>query len=220
MPKQPTYEDLQRRIIELEKESAERERAEEALRESELSSKQAAEVNRTMAELGRIIGSTLSIDEVYEQFAAAVKRIIPFDRVMIGLIREEEGTWTIAYSSGIVVDGRRVGDVLALTGFIQGVFRKRSGAILHIKDEKELLRQYPLLLPSYQAGMRSIMAAPLISKDQVIGVIHFSSFSSRSYTEEDVTLARDVAGQIAGAVANTLVLARMRKVEEALRESQ
>jgi two-component system, cell cycle sensor histidine kinase and response regulator CckA len=220
MPQRPTYEDLERRIIELEKESAERRRVEEALRERELSSKRTAEVNRTMAELGRIISSTLSIDEVYEQFAEVVRRIIPFDRVMIGLINEEQGAWTIAYSSGIVVDGRRVGDVLSLTGFILGVFRKRSGDLLHLKDEKEVAARYPMLLPSFRAGMRSIMAAPLISKDRMIGVIHFSSFSPRAYAEEDVTLAGDVAGQIAGAVANTLVHAQIREAEEALRKSE
>ena len=42
-----------------------------------------------IAGIGRIIGSTLNIDEVYERFADEAKKLIPFDRVAINLINQE-----------------------------------------------------------------------------------------------------------------------------------
>ena len=38
-----------------------------------------------IAEIGRLISSTLDIDEVYERFAAEAKKLIPFDRLAVNL---------------------------------------------------------------------------------------------------------------------------------------
>ena len=48
---------------------AERKQAEESLKQSEENAKRLAQENAIMAEIGRIISSTLNIDEVYESFA-------------------------------------------------------------------------------------------------------------------------------------------------------
>jgi len=50
------------------------------LRTSEESSKRLAQENLSIAEIGRIISSTLKIEEVYERFAEEVKKLIHFDR--------------------------------------------------------------------------------------------------------------------------------------------
>ena len=52
----------------------ERKRMEEALRRSEEESKALAQENAIMAEIGRIISSTLNIEEVYERFAEEVRK--------------------------------------------------------------------------------------------------------------------------------------------------
>nr|MCU0605510.1 GAF domain-containing protein [Desulfobacterales bacterium] len=61
----------------------ERKQAEEALRRQEQAARKLAQEEAVMAEIGRIIGSTLTIEDVYEQFAAEVKKILPFDRISI-----------------------------------------------------------------------------------------------------------------------------------------
>ncbi len=38
-----------------------------------------------IAEIGRITGSTLDIEEVYGRFCARVKKLIPFDRLAINI---------------------------------------------------------------------------------------------------------------------------------------
>ena len=52
----------------------ERKRAEEALRQSEEQARQLAQENTILAEIGRIISSTLNISEVYGLFAEQVQK--------------------------------------------------------------------------------------------------------------------------------------------------
>src|SRR4030042_4214032 len=56
---------------------AERKRAEEALQRRGEVPKRLAQENAIMAEIGRIISSTLDIEEVYERFAEEAHKLIP-----------------------------------------------------------------------------------------------------------------------------------------------
>ena len=60
-----------------------RKRAEEEQRRSrEIAERLAGEL-AVIAEIGRLIGSTLAIDEVYERVAAEARKLIPFDRLSV-----------------------------------------------------------------------------------------------------------------------------------------
>ncbi len=63
----------------------ERKRAEEELRRSRNRLRGLARENAIVAEIGRIISSTLNIEEVYERFAEEVRKLISFDRIVIDL---------------------------------------------------------------------------------------------------------------------------------------
>ena len=73
--------------------------------------------------------------------------------------------------------------------------------------KKQLLAEYPGLLPVIQAGTKSFLSVPLISRDQVIGVVHFRSKKEKAYAEEDLKVAESIANQIAGAIANAQLFA-------------
>ncbi len=59
-----------------------------------------AQENAIMAEIGRIISSTLSIDEVYKLFTDEVKKLIPFDWISISLINQKEQKCINRYTEG------------------------------------------------------------------------------------------------------------------------
>ena len=168
----------------------ERKRAEEALRQSEEQARQLAQENAIMAEMGRIISSTLNISEVYGRFAEQVHKLISFDRININLIDHEARTATAAYSSGRGVKGRQIGDVFPLEGTAADeIIRTRSGLLLHPEDQAELERRFPGLVPSFQAGHRSMMVVPLISKGKVIANLYFGSTKSNFFNGRDLKLA-------------------------------
>ncbi len=198
-----------------------RRRTLEALRENGNSAKRSAQENAIVGEIGRIISSTLNIEEVYERFAEEVRKLIPFDRISININDLKDNTITIAYTAGIEVPGRQVGDVIPLDGSVnKEILRTPSSLLIQREDRAELAARFPALLPYLQSGFRSMMSIPLISKDEVIGVLHLRSFKTNAYTEMDLKLAERVASQVAGAIAIAQLFAEHKRTEEALRESE
>ena len=182
---------------------AERNQEEKALRRSEQEAKRLAWENTIIAEIGRIISSTLEIEEVYEKFAETVKKLIPFDRLVITIINPEGGKISNAYVSGVGVPGFQVGNIAPLAGsFSEEIARTRKGILIQAENQQEFTDHFPQILSTFQVGLRSMISVPLSSKDQVIGVLHIHSLAANAYTDVDMTFAEKVGTQIAGAITH------------------
>jgi len=187
-------------------------RAEEALQ-------RLVEEREVVAKIGQIISSTLQIDKVYELFAEEVKKVIPFDRIVINVLYPRRGTFSTAYVLGKAVQGRGSGDVIPLAGSLtEEVMHTRSSQLIQMEERDDVIARFPRLLPTIQAGFKSLMSIPLISKDQAIGVLHIRSVKPNAYTEADVELAESIGSQIAGAIANAQLYAEQKRAEEKLKE--
>ena len=199
----------------------EQKKADSAQRESEKEARHLAQENELIAEIGRIISSTLDIEEVYERFAEKVRESIPFDIITINIVNIRDNTRTIRYHSGMHIKGRKIGNVVPLGGSVtEKVVRTRSSLLINVKDKEELLRQYPGTLHTITAGIQSMMGIPLISKQEVIGAFLLRSVKPDAYTAGDMRLAERLGYQIAGAVANAQLFLDLKRAEEALRESE
>jgi GAF domain-containing protein len=193
----------------------ERLQAEEAARRSEEEAKRLAQENAVVAEIGRIISSTPDIEDIYERFAEQARQLIAFDYICISTVNQEKGTLYIPYVSGYVIPGRVRTDVVSLAGsFTEEAARTRSSQLIQTEDAEEVAARFPGLLPFLQHGFRSFMAIPLISNDQVIGVLCVYSIKSKAYKETEVNLAEQIANQIAGAIANAQLFAERKQAEK------
>lgn len=174
-----------------------------------------------LAEIGRIISSSLNLEDVYPRFVEEVRKLIPFDRTTINLVDLENGTFTDAYVMGVDVPARRQGQVTPLEGTHTGeVVRRREGVLHQTESMEEIGARFPGLKPNIEAGLRSFLSVPLISNDRVIGVLHLNSLKPNAYSQSHVVLAESVASQIAGAIANAQLHAERLRAEDALRESE
>jgi len=192
----------------------EKKRAREALQRSVEKSRRLAQENAAIAEIGRIISSTLNLEEMYERFAEKVHKLIPFDRIAIGSINSQDGTITVSYNAGTEVLGRSRGDCFFLAGSAsEELIGRKSGILIDMKNEDVFKDRFRGLLIDFQSGIRSMIAVPLILKDQVIGVIILQSLRVNAYTEEDLTMAERVSNQIAGAIANAQLFAENERSE-------
>jgi len=201
----------------------ERKQAEEEMQRRKEEAVRLAGELAVIAEIGRVISSTLDIDEVYELFATEAQKLIPFDRVSVNLINHDGKSFTNAYVSGFDVPERRPGSIIPMAGSVSEIFiQSRSGRIIHVESHEDLVRQFPGLNPSFvvRAGIRSLIGVPLISRNEVIGNLHFRSKTLNAYTERDLQLAEKIGMQIAGAIANTRLFGDLSKTEQSLRESE
>lgn len=199
----------------------ERKRAEEALQKSEKAAQQLSQENAVMAEIGRIISSTLNIEDIYEEFAEEARKLIPFDRIGISIIDYENKTVYVPYFAGLEVPGIKPRHIFPLAGSTaEKIIRARSSLLVSEKNREEVKDQTPTLLPYFRAGLQSIMRIPLFSKDQVIGILYFFCTKPDAYTETDLKLAEGISTQIAGAIANAQLFNELNRVMEALGESE
>lgn len=192
----------------------------EPIEDREISERPADEM-AAIAEIGRVAGSTLNIDEVYELFAAEARKLIPFDRLALNLHAPNEEIVTVAYVSGEDIIGRRPGDTFPLKGSVSEVLaRTGTGMYSHPSSVEEMDKRFPNHVATVEAGMRSIMSVPLIARGAVIGSLHFRAKKPNAYTGKDLRLAERIGAQIAGAIANAQVFDDLKKTAHALRESE
>ena len=180
-----------------------RKQMELALRGSEEAARRLARENAVMAEITRIISSSLNIDEVYERFAEEIRKLLDFKNLTVATTNIEESSVTITYVAGIPVAGREVGTVVPLEGTsAEEVYKTRSSLFIQKENLAEAVRKIPMLRAAFEAGMQSMTIVPLISEGRVIGILNFLSSRADAYTRADLEIAEKVSAQISGAIAN------------------
>jgi PAS domain S-box-containing protein len=192
-----------------------------ALRASELTAQRMIREKAVLAEVARILSSTLKIEDVYERFSEEAHRVLAFDRITITRVLPEKGAVQILYTSGPPVAERALMGEYPLSGTISGdVVRTRKGLAFCPADEAELRDAYPNILPMWAAEFRSFLLAPLVQRDRVTGTLVLSSRETGAYGPDDLALAESIAFQIGGAIANARLFAEHRQMADALRESE
>ncbi|MHB8909018.1 MAG: PAS domain-containing protein [Syntrophales bacterium] len=206
--RKPTYKDLEQRIRELKEES--------------IKGKRTVQEIAILANIGRVINSSVNIGEVYQQFCIETRKLIPFDRLVLNLItRPHAEIIRIPYVFGFDIIGRMEGDEFPFKGsLIEAITKMRTSLLLQSEDEAKVIRRFPTLSIVFEGGIHSLMVVPLISKDEVMGSLHFQAKAKMAYASEDLSLAERTAAQIAGAIANAQLYTDLAKAEEDLRAKE
>jgi len=174
-----------------------------------------------IAEIGRVVGATLNLDQVYERVAAETYKLIPFDRFLVNLKKTSNGHFITAYVSGMDNPARRVGIMYPPQRSTTGiVLNTRFGLLIQPDDPEEIRDLYPNLYETFKTGLRSALSVPLISMDEVIGSMNFRSKKLKAYTEQDLHLAERIGMQVAGAIRNAELFENLSKSESKLKKSQ
>jgi PAS domain S-box-containing protein len=198
-----------------------RQQGEAALKKIQESFRQLAQENAVIAEIGRMASSTLNIDEVYQLFATELAKSLPFDRLVIITVSPQEGAFSIPFVAGSEIGTPQRGEVIPLGGStVEKVIQTRSGILIHQDNKREYVEPFPPLASTLQAGFCSMMMAPLVSKNEVIGVLSVQSTQANAYDAAHLTLLEKMGIQIAGAIANAQLYSQQKRAEEALRLSE
>ena len=196
-------------------------RAEASLKASELEAQRLARDKALMAEVGRILGSTLTIEDVYARFSEEVRRTIAFDRITVTRIDPQADAVRILYTSGPEVPERRPSVEYRLSGTLsESILRMHKGVVYNPANETELRNAYPSVLPMWEAGFRSFLLAPLILRGQVTGALVLSSLKPSAYGAAELALSENIASQISGAIANAGLFAEHQQMAKDLLRSE
>ena len=205
----------------VEKQLSERKASEEAMRHSEAEAQELARENATMAAIGRIVSSSADLNEVYELFADQVRPLIPFDRIVISVVDPEQPAFVNAYSTGVDIPGWEVVDARPLAGTaLDSVVRTRNSLLAVASSPEEFAERFPNQSAAANVRLISMLAVPLISNNEVIGVLTIRSRSPNAYTDRELYLTEQIGAQISGAIANARMGHRQKILEGQLLHAQ
>jgi DNA-binding CsgD family transcriptional regulator len=134
-------------------------------------------------------------------------------------INPTEGTYKIAYINGMDIPGRKPGDVIPLqNSFCEIIMQTRKGVVNNFKDSEDMARRFPSVSRNFaiKVGLISMISVPLISRDEVIGILHIRSMKPNAYTEEDLRLAGRIGEQISEAIVNSQLYDELKTAHDTL----
>jgi PAS domain S-box-containing protein len=174
----------------------------EVEREQLLSREQAAriEAEKAIETVKRLQAVTdtalqhLSVDDLLKEMLVRVRELLEIDSVAI-LLLSDDGQHLVL-SAGMGLEKELAGEVRVPVG--SGI----AGRIAMGREPLVVtdLSQVEVHNPILRDNIASLIGAPLIVKDKVIGVIHADTTQPRNFTPEDVRLLQLVADRMALAI--------------------
>jgi len=150
-------------------------------------------------EITRIANSSLNVQKVYQAFFTEMAKLVAFDRSEIAVLNASgEILIPLASAFEALLSQHKTKHLLRGTG-VEWTFEHL--APLYEPDlEKE--RRFPESRALFEEGIRSCVILPLIYKGKGIGALSLASGNPNAYSEEDVSILDQIAGQIATSVRN------------------
>jgi signal transduction histidine kinase/DNA-binding response OmpR family regulator len=151
-------------------------------------------------EIASIVTSTLDIDQVYENFTLAMRKLLVFDRISVNVIEYDTYAFRRKYLFGQDAPGRLPGGSIPLLGTqTEYVMRTHQTVIRHDIADARTFHIDQFLVDS---GLHGSIMVPLISKDRVIGSMSLQSRKIGTYGEREQIILERLAKQIAPAIEN------------------
>ena len=155
-------------------------------------------------EVGQAVAKIMDLPDLLEIVYELGKKSISLDAFFVGLYHPEgdEVSFPIMYDSGERFEQSRglIGENSFLRRFLNG-----EKSILMLRTEEEIEKGISLqkTLGRESKLSASLMATPLLSRGQVIGLISAQSYTLNAYDESDLKLLEGIANQVAIAIENS-----------------
>ena len=196
----------------------ERKMAEEAVRLSE-------QRTHTLLEINNAIITNLTPEALFASAYEAIRRVVPFDRAAFLLYQPESKTLKLVSMQGLnESDFFRVGRYYDLEDTRISAWVLEHQEVV-TKGDLKREQQSPGERSLVGEGIQSYCVVPLVAMGKSLGTFAVWSQTRNRYTDADAELLRDVANQVALAIANmksyeeiALLKARLEKENVYLQE--
>ena len=175
---------------------------------------QMAVVNR----IGISITSDLDLRGVLDALYQQINRMLDIDSFYVALYDAEsamiEFPLVVGMEGALELPPRPINEVPGITGYVI-----ESRESLHLSDLRKVPEDAPYeIVVVDDDPTNSYIGVPLLSRDQVIGVLSVQSSTPNAYSEEDLRLLETVATQASAAIENARAYERLAETAEELRE--
>ncbi len=167
-----------------------------------------------LAEIGRLVSSSLDIGMVYDQLIDQVKQLIPLDSAAIAVADVATDSVIFEHVTGKRVRGFEQGFVIPMSSFTNANQLARFVLVLDTELLEEMRSEFPGIQSLLDTGVRSAMSTPLIHRDEVVGLLLTTSSKRNAYGPEHVEMVERIGAQISGALANSRLHAELERISQ------
>jgi diguanylate cyclase (GGDEF)-like protein/PAS domain S-box-containing protein len=166
----------------------------------------------TLYKIGLILTSGLELEKVLLSLLDQCRKVLPVDIFYVALYESETGMidHALYYKDGTfhTIEPRSLETNPGMSGAII-----RTGKTIYLPDSTapEVGEKYKIVRTGGKLA-RSYLGAPLILRDQVIGVLSIQSFQPHAFEPEKVRLLETIATQASIAVQNARLYEQMRQM--------
>lgn len=151
-------------------------------------------------EILKSINASLILDDVFYTIGREIRRLINFDRGSIAIL--DENTKQVKLFARLTktgnVDILRSGPLIAKGTAISWAIENLKPIKIDMSEEE----QFADILTLKKSGIKSAIIIPMINKGVVTGIFYIGSNIANIYSEAEVEIMTQIAGQISVAVEN------------------
>lgn len=155
----------------------------------------------------------LSVDALLDALLSRVRDALETDTCAV-LLLDESGEYLVARAAkGLEEEAVAEVRIPMGGGFAGRVASERKPVAIADVDHSEVLN--PILR---EKGVKSLLGAPLVTHENLLGVIHVGTLEHRTFTLEEIELLQVVADRVALAVGRALIHDELTRLTHAQRE--
>jgi signal transduction histidine kinase len=142
----------------------------------------------------------LTLDKLLDELLIRVRDALDADTSAILLLDEDRAELVARAAKGIEEEVEQGVRIPVGKGFAGKVFAERRPIVIEDVDHSEVLN--PILR---EKGIKSLLGAPLLARNRVLGVIHVGTLVHRKFTQDDAELLEVVADRVGLALERSLI---------------
>lgn len=177
----------------------------------------AAQMNRLL-EMGEALASTLRTEELFWKIYELVGQVMDNDAFYIAFYEQGARVFDMVF---VIDEGQRFArKVEPLGAGIASEALRRTRAVRYNRTPRDMRtagRDLSMRFGNRDRVSRSLLAAPIISRGRVIGVISTQSYRANAYSEEDADFLSIIASQAGVAIENARLFETQERYARRLR---
>jgi len=174
---------------------------------------------KLLGDLSNGVMANLHADELLKEVTVGIRRVIPSDFALVGLLESESGRVCVN-ACDMAEDNMLAKEAVDSLGEMFGA-RIFSTGKPWIGNSEEFDQGDADVDPQWTvAGFRNSCVVPLAGRDRMLGILALGKHEDAAYMPDEIDFLVQVSSQVAVAVENALVYGELRKLKDNFTEER